>query len=220
MNELIQIAFSPVNLVYTFLLILVVLYWLMIIIGAMDFGSFDIDFDADMELDADLEADADIDAVSGAVLADFLDFFNFGKLPFMVIMSFIVLSSWTISILFNYYFGGGSILFAIGLVFPNLLVGLCLTKMLTTPLIPVFEKMEAGIDPVDYIGMTCKLILPASVSKMGQGEVLIDNSPLLLNVKVESESTDTLEKGEEAVILRKAKNKPYYLIKRMNHETF
>lgn len=216
MIELFQIAFHPVNIVYTFLLILVILYWLMIIVGAMDFGSFDIDFDFD--LDADIDLDAEVSTLGGGNLAGALHFFNFGKLPFMVIMSFIILSAWAVSILANYYLGGGSILFAVGLVFPNLFVGLCLTKVITTPLIPVFEKMETGIDPVDYIGMTCKLILPATVSKMGQAEVLIENSPLLLNVKVDSENIDTLEKGAEAIILRKAKNKHYFIIRRINHE--
>ncbi len=224
MNELIQIAFSPINLAYTFLLILVVLYWLLIIIGAMDFGSFDLDFDldADVDLDVDLDVDVDADVNTGSVggIANVLQFFNFGKLPFMVIMSFVVLSTWAISILANYYFGAGSILFALGLVFPNLFVGLCFTKIITTPLIPVFEKMESGIEPVDYVGMTCKLVLPASTSKMGQAEVLIKNSPLLVNVKVHSDYTDNLEKGEEAIILRKEKNKPYYFIKRINHDVF
>ncbi len=208
MNELIQIAFSPMNVVYTFLLVLVVLYWLMIIIGAMDFGSFDIDFDVDVDVDADLGAGG-----AGGIVG-VLHFFNFGKIPFMVIMSFVILSSWTGSILANYYFGSGSFLFILALIIPNLLVGLCLAKMITKPLIPIFEKMESGIEPVDYVGMLCKLILPVTNSKMGQAEVIIDNNRLLINVKMEKESTDSLDKGAEALILRKQKDKPYYLIQR------
>jgi len=214
MNELIQIAFSPVNIVYTFLLILVISYWLFIIIGAMDFGAFDLDFDFDADMDVDVDMDADVSTGGAGSLAGVLHFFNFGKLPFMVIMSFVILSAWTISILTNYYFGGGYILFGLALLFPNLFVSLCLTKVITTPLIPIFEKMESGIAPVDYIGMTCKLILPASNSKLGQAEVLIDDSPLLVNVKVESETIDDFEKGAEAIILRKEKNKPYYIIRK------
>ena len=210
MNELIQIAFSPVNLVYTFLLILVVMYWMLIIIGAISFEAFDVDFDLDA--DVDLDMDVDMDSGGAGNFAGALHFFNFGKLPFMVIISFLILFSWAISVLVNYYAGDGSILFALALVFPNLFVGLCLTKVITTPLVPVFEKMEAGIEAVDYVGMTCKLVLPPSISQMGQAEVLIDNSPLLVNVKVESESIGEFEKGAEAVILRKEKNKPYYII--------
>ena len=219
MNELIQTAFSPVNLIYTFLLILILIYWLSIIIGVLDFGSFDMDFDVDAEVDVDIDVDAemdtDLDTGSVGGLAGILHFFNFGKLPFMVIMSFLVLSSWSISILANHYFGGGSILFALALFFPNLFVSLCLTKVITTPLIPVFEKLDAGVEPVDYIGLTCKIILPASVTKMGQAEVIFENSPLRVNVMVESSAEDSFNKGEEAIIIRKEKSKPYYIIKKI-----
>ena len=57
MTELIQTAFSPINLLFTILLMLVILYWLSIIIGALDIGSFDLDFDFDADVDVDLDAD-------------------------------------------------------------------------------------------------------------------------------------------------------------------
>lgn len=210
MNELIQIALSPVNIVFTFLLVLVVLYWLMVIIGAMDFGSFDIDFD----LDVDVDVEADVNVAGGGGISGALHWFNFGKLPFMVIMSFVILSMWAGSVLANYYFGNGSILFALGFLVPNLVLGLLFAKIITGPLIPVFEKMESGIKAVDYVGMLCKLVLPATNSKMGQAEVLIDDNRLLINVKMEKESSDSLDKGSEAIILQKQKNKSYYIIKK------
>ena len=218
MNELIQIAFSSVNLFYTFLLILVVLYWLSIIIGIFDFGSFDLDFDIDADVDIDVDVDADIGAGSPGAIAGFLHFFNFGKLPFMIIISFVALSAWSISVLVNDYFGNESLLFAMGLLLPNLLVSLIFSKIITTPLIPIFEKLDTGVEPVDYIGMTGKLLLPPNTSKMGQAEVVIENSPLLINVK--SESLENLKKGEEVVILRKEKNQNFYIIKKLNNEIF
>ena len=53
MMELVTAAFLPVNFVLTVLLILVVLYWLMVIIGALDADLFDIDFDTDVDVDVD-----------------------------------------------------------------------------------------------------------------------------------------------------------------------
>ena len=43
MWELIQWAFSPVNVLFTGLLILVVLYWVTVILGALDIHIFDVD---------------------------------------------------------------------------------------------------------------------------------------------------------------------------------
>ncbi len=216
MNELIQTAFSPVNLIYTFLLILIFIYWLSIIVGALDFGSFDLDFDLDTDIDVEADVDTEIEGGSAGWLAGLLHFFNFGKLPFMVIMSFLVLLSWTISIAANYYFGNNSTLFALALIFPNLFVSLFITKVITTPLVPVFDKLDAGVEPVDYIGLTCKLVLPASTTKMGQAEVLVENSnSLLINVKVDFENPFEFQKGEEAIIIRKEESKSYYIIKKI-----
>ncbi len=220
MNELIQIAFSPVNLIYTFLLILVIFYWLSVIIGALDFGSFDLDFDFDVDADVDIDMDVDTDIEAGGAgsVAGVLHFFNFGMLPFMIIMSFAILFSWAISVLANYYFGNGTIIFPLILFIPNLFLSLTLTKIITTPLIPIFKNLDSAADPVDYIGMTCKLILPASTYKMGQAEVIIDDSPLLVNVKVAEDNPDNIEKGAEALILRKEKGKPFYIITRIKEE--
>ena len=214
MNELIQVAFSPVNIVYTFLLILVVVYWLSIIIGVLDFGSFDLDFD----IEADVDVDTDIEVSGAGALAGFLHFFNFGKLPFMILMSFVILSSWSISVLMNHYFGNDSILFPIALAAPNIFISLCFAKVITLPLIPVFKNLDTSATPVDYIGMTGKLLMPASSSKMGQAEVLLEDSPLLINVKLESENAEKLKKGDEIVILRKKKNQQYYIIKKLSDE--
>ena len=103
----------------------------------------------------------------------------------MLIMSFAIFFAWAVSILANQYLGDGSTLFALGLVFPNLLLSLSLTKLLTTPLVPAFEKLDSGKAPMEYIGQTCQLVLPANTSKMGQAQVLTeDNNLLLINVKV------------------------------------
>jgi len=214
MNELIQVAFSPINLFYTFLLILVIMYWLSIIIGLLDFGSFDFDFD----IDAEVDLDTDIEVGGAGALAGFLYFFNFGKLPFMIIVSFVILAAWSISVLVNDYFGNESILFAMALLIPNLLVSLFISKMITTPLIPVFEKLDTSAVPINYIGMTGKILLPPSSSKMGQAEVLIEDSPLLINVKVENDNSNNFKKGEEIVIVRKEKNESYYTIKKLNND--
>ena len=56
MIELISIAFSPLNIVFTVLLILIVLYWITVILGVLDVDLFDIDFDTDVDVDAEVDA--------------------------------------------------------------------------------------------------------------------------------------------------------------------
>jgi hypothetical protein len=218
MQELLQVAFLPVNLFYTILLMLVVLYWLSVILGAIDLSSIDLDldFDAEVEVDADMDIDVDVDAEAGTTsgwMAGALHFFNFGKMPFMVIITVVVMSGWLLSILSNYYLGNGSGWFALAMFIPVLFVSLVIAKILTTPLIPVFKRLDTTAEAIDYIGMVCKLKLPASASKFGQAEVLVDGAPNLINVKTISDEAP-LHTGEEAVIVGKTDDERYFLVEK------
>lgn len=218
MNELLHEALAPVNVLFTGLLLLVLFYWLTVIIGVLDISSVDVDFDldADLDLDVDADVDTDVDAGGHGWFASTLHFFNFGKLPFMVIMTFLTLCLWSLSILSNYYLGQGSVMHALMMFIPILFVSLVVTKVLTAPLIPVFEKLDQGVAPVDYIGMTCTVLLPATASKIGQAEVMVDESPLLISVKVEETKAGIMDKGKEGVIVRKAAEKDIYFIQPLN----
>lgn len=215
MNELIQVAFSPLNLFYTVLLLLVILYWLSVILGAIDLSTVDLDLDMDADVDMDVDADLDADAgASTGWLAGALHFFNFGKMPFMVIFTVVVMSGWLLTILSNYYWGNGSPGFAIALFIPILFVSLLIAKVVTTPLVPVFERLDTTVEAVDYIGMACQLKLPASASKFGQAEVLIDDVSNLIMVKTDSDEKP-LGTGEKALIVGKTEDEKYYLVKKL-----
>ena len=117
MQELWQAAFEPVNLFYTILLGLILLYWLSVLVGALDLSAldFDLDVDADMDMDVDVDADIDADAEMESSLgwmAGALHFFNFGKLPFMILMTFVILPAWVLSIGLNENLGHGRWWFA------------------------------------------------------------------------------------------------------------
>ena len=212
MNELIQLALHPFNIVYTMLLMITVLYWLTVIIGVLDINALDIDFDLDVDSDLDFDADSEMSSTGG--IGGVLQFFNFGKLPFMLIMSVLTLSTWTISMLATYHLGGTTG-FALAMIFPNLFVSLLITKVATRPLIPVFQRLDSGVEPVDYIGKTGKLTIPASTEKIGQVEVIVDESPLLVNVVLASQQGEDMRKGDEVVILGRSEEQSCYLIEKL-----
>lgn len=62
MLELLYAAFSPVNIALTVLLVLIVLYWLAVIVGALDIHFLHVDVDAGGDVHVDLHADADAGA--------------------------------------------------------------------------------------------------------------------------------------------------------------
>lgn len=215
MQELLQAAFSSPNIVFTILLLVVMLYWVSVFMGLLDMGSFDVDLDVDMDVDVDVDIDADVDAdteVTGGGLAGILHFFNLGQVPFMVIMTFLVLSMWSISILLDHYVGNGSLGFAALMFIPNLAASLLITKIVTSPLVPIFKNLAISDEPVDYIGQVCTLVLGASPHDLGQAEVSLNGSSLLVSVKADQEE---IKKGEKALIVHENKEKSYFIIQKI-----
>ena len=220
MTELFQAALSAENIIYTLLLVLVLLYWLSVIAGGLDMNSFDVDLDVDADLDLDVDADVDGAGGSSGWLVGILHFFNFGKLPTMVILSFAILFAWMINVLLNHYLGGGSLIFALMLMLPNLLISLLLTKVITIPLIPIFQQLNTPEEDVDFVGMLCKLTVSANQTKKGQAEVIHKDRSLLIYVKVDKDDVDVINKGEEALILRPSKDASYFLIRKPTEIVF
>ncbi len=212
MYELLQVAVSPVNIVYTTLLILVLLYWCTVLIGLLDFSSFDLDLDldADVDVDADIDVDADADIDSGGFIIGALQFFHFGKMPFMIIMSFVILFAWVLNIYANFYLGKGEIGFALAMAIPLLFVSLILTKIITMPLLPVFKGMNEGEEKIDMIGLTCKVLSNITPNKLGQGELTYNHSVLKINIIAE-ESTPQINRNTEAIIIDQTDK--YYIVK-------
>ena len=67
MGELFELSVSGANLPFTIMLGLVILYWVGVILGALDIELFD--FDLDLDGDADIDVDADAGAVGGGGIA-------------------------------------------------------------------------------------------------------------------------------------------------------
>lgn len=223
MQELIHMAFSGVNLIYTIFLLLALVYWLSVILGAlsMDALDFDVDVDADVDLDVDLDldvdADVDADIEAEAVgstgwFVSALHFFNFGRIPFMIIWTVTSLSMWLISVYLQQHFGP-SWGMAIALLIPNLFVGLIVTKIVTTPLIPVFERMDKGEQPVDYLGMECKLLFDLEPGEKGQGEVILENHTTLLITVMLADDQKALSKNQKVFVVTEDKSKELFYVK-------
>ncbi len=215
MRETIEASFSIVNIIPTGLLILVLLYWITVIIGIFNVDSFDIDTDADVDIDTDVDVDANAEvSVSDSVLwvNSALTFFNLGKVPFMLIMSFMALSMWIISLLMNYYLNNDLALLSLVYLIPNILISAFVTKFLTTPFVKLFAKAESDIESNQRLtGKVCTVTLSATYNKMGQAEIKIDGSSFIINV-MSTEEQYTLSKGETCLVIDYNSDKKIYLI--------
>jgi hypothetical protein len=214
MMELVEAAFSAPNFVLSILLIVVFLYWLMVIFGALDADLFNIEFDADADIDIDIDVDGDFDfdvdggqvdgdIDGGGVGRGVLEFFYVGEVPVMILISILILCMWAISVIANYRLNpAGSVIMSLPILAGNLVVSLMVCKVFIMP----FRKMFAALNkdanasrPV--MGRICTVTTTQVSQKMGQAEMPSKGAPILINVVADGENV--FHKGDEAVVISK-----------------
>lgn len=197
MFDLLRTAVTGVNLIPTTLLGLIILYWLIVILGALDIDFFDLDLDVDIS----------------NPFYDFLAFFNTGDLPFMLVLSIFSLPFWTISMIVSVFVSTGWM--NVVLIIPNVVLSLFITKAVTQPLKGVFKgilKQDAESEK-KIEGQLCTLLCDLTYGRLGQAEIDRVGSSIRINVKVDGEG-ETLFKGDKAIVIKKDHEKDYYIIKK------
>lgn len=204
MSELFTTAIAGANIIPTTLLALVILYWLIVIVGAIDIEFLDIDIDVD--------ADGDVDMLEGP-FHGILAFLNIAELPFMLVFSIIVLIFWTISMLLYFLpIKTGGVLNGI-LLIPTFIISLLLTRVVTNPLKGLFAGVQRENDEGSQIeGKLGTLLSDLTYGRLGQAELERYGAPIIINVKLQEE--ESLKKGAKVLIIKKDSSKDYYIIKK------
>jgi hypothetical protein len=214
MIELISESFRLVNLPFTVLLILVVLYWLLVAVGAL--GGPAADADLDVHADAHLDHDVDIDTMhhhvegnhsghgsheGGSWWGNTLKFVNLGDVPVMVVLSVLILSLWAFGIVANRYWAGDSALLKTAFLGANLVASVVITRYVTLPLKPIFRVLNKQYDEsVKIVGEHCRVVTSEATSRFGQAEIATKGVPLLIHVRTLNDAV--LRKGDLAVVVR------------------
>lgn len=204
MSELFDAAFSSASIIPTAFLVFVLLYWVAVI-----FGFLDLDF---LDIEVEAEADINTDGVSSLTwLNSALAFFNLGKVPLMVFLTFLALPFWAITILLNYYLNNDSALLGALYMIPAFIAALFISKILSMPFVRLFDALEKKHESAaTIIGQICTIILPASSIELGQASVKTKGAPLLLSVKTTNGSN--LNKGETALVIDYNNENKFYII--------
>jgi hypothetical protein len=193
--------FSPQNVLGTFLLCFCVVYWLVVILGVIDLDLFDFD----LEIDAELETEVDVSATDGSVawLNRILIFFNLGKVPFMVWLTFLSFPLWLLLMIVNEFFGNTT--FILGLVFfiPLVIVSAFIAKPLTYPFVKIFSKLDKENKPKDLTGKIGVVILAGREDRKGQIEIDYNGSPIRVYVWPSSKEIK-LKRNESVLVIQKS----------------
>lgn len=203
MSQLIRFAFTGFNIVTTVLFLFMILYWIVMALGMIDF-----DF---MDLDVDLDLDGD----GAGPLQGVLVFFNMAELPFMLVFSIVILAFWILSMLLYLLpvTPGGWINHL--LLIPAFIISMFLAKMITNPLKKLFRNAREEKSEQDelIVGQFVHLNCDVKPGCLGQAEVKRSGASILINVMPEFED-ESFHKDERVYVAKKDKEKNlYYIVK-------
>ncbi|MFL9835448.1 hypothetical protein [Chryseobacterium terrae] len=207
LQEFITTAFSPVNTVFSVLLILAVIYWLFTIITGLD---IDIGLDADLDIDADAaDGHAHIPDDPSSWI-HFLKFLNLDIVPITYFLTISLFFTWLGSIYLE-SFASFEVWISALLVIPIFVISILLTKLILKPLNPFFREINhKGETSHDFLGRQGRMKSTIHGNKIGILEVFIGSDPMTLMVK--SKDGERIEHGTMVYIVDEAIGRKYYYV--------
>ncbi|MEU2614908.1 hypothetical protein ABZ570_25480 [Micromonospora sp. NPDC007271] len=183
MAEFFGTALSFPTVLFSFLLLVVVGYWLLVLTGVLDFGD-----------------DLDLDGVPGGILAGL----GLGGLPSAVVFSLLVAVAWFVSL------AGTALLDGLGLgavariaVSVGVLLVAALSAWLVTRLaaVPLGRLFPAGTESSRhaFVGSLCTVRTGRVTADFGQAEVAAADGSSAI-VQVRQPGAEPLHAGDQAVI--------------------
>jgi hypothetical protein len=189
---------------FTVLLGLVVLYWLLVLLGAFEIDLLDVDFDHVME-------------AKQASLADWgmmgVKWFNLGDVPLMVWLTVLALASWLITLTFDRNLENPTTGELAVVIARNFGLGLLAAKVITQPLKGKLKHKEPTTAR-EMLGRTCVITTSEATAEFGYADCQIeDGAPLKLNVRAVA---DAIPKGATARIIDYSPETGIYYIEPVN----
>lgn len=178
--------------ILTALLASVMAYWLIALIGLVDLD------------DGGFEVDTDLDGMDPGGVASKLVAFGLGGVPFSVVVSLIVLISWTLCCLAGMWLlpvlpgAIPSAIGGVGALAGSVAISLPLTAAAVRPLRGLFVTHSAR-NHASLIGETCRVLSQSVDTAFGRAEVATRGASL--NIKVWAQVPNTLARGSIARIL-------------------
>jgi len=203
MTDFIETAFAPVNVAATALLLLVIVYWLAVIIGAGSLDFFDFDFD----FEADVDAAMSVGMVS-------LDFLNIGRMPLMIWLSAFAIAWWGISMAWDHPDNHTSLVWGAQALLRNLVLAVLAAKIITQPLRNRFDPKEPN-RPEELIGKEVVVTSSTVTEQFGQARLETDAAPLLLHVRSNDSS---IAKGDRVTLVDYDPQQRHYLVAKHSTE--
>ncbi len=184
METFFVVAFSFPTVVFSVLLCVAIIYWLISLLGM-----------------GDMDADGDIDA--GGDFSGLMVTLGLQGVPLPLVLTLLFLTGWLASYFVDLIFGAfiptGLLhwLYGAAVVIVALVVAVLATSIVIRPLRPLFRR--AFLQPLQkrIVGTPCVVISSTVTATAGRGETVLDGAHLVLQIR----SHSPLSHRERAVII-------------------
>jgi hypothetical protein len=207
MEQLLEVASQFPTVIYSTVLGVVVVYWLIGMLGLVDLG---LAGDADLELDVDSDVDVSVGGLTGFMLT-----FGLTGVPFTLVISIVTLICWLISFYLQFYIlnwlPDGWLYYLMGSIasFIIFLISLPLTAIVIRPLKGMFKSVETTLS--DHLVGNSATIVTGTVSEtFGQARLFKNGAEMLLDVRCDPEHT--LKKGDKVLLIEYLTEKYAYIV--------
>lgn len=210
MIELINVSFNGANFISGFLLILILLYWITVMLGALDVNFLDV------EVEVDTDADVEGVSASGDVswLNYILRFLNIGRVPFMIWLSFFTLVFWLVQVTVNQFFGFETFILGLLTLIPIIIVCAFVAKFFSFPFVKIFDAMEKESMSTDLTGSVGAILLIDAAGKVGQAKV--KNNDNYHTIYFYTQEGTAMRKGDQILVIAYNRAKNAYLVEPYN----
>ena len=197
MEQLLEVASQFPTVIYSTLLGIVVVYW---VVGML--GLIDLDFSGDVDLDIEVDSDVDISAggLTGLLLT-----FGLTGVPFSLVISIIILICWLISFYLQFYLltwlPEGWLYYLAGTVsnFIIFLISLPITAIIIRPLKGMFKSVETASSH-NLVGRDATIATGTVSETFGQARLFNNGAELLVDVRCDPEHTFKL--GDKVLVIK------------------
>jgi hypothetical protein len=200
MGEFLTIVSSFPTAVYTGLVGLAMVFWILVIAGGMGLELFDVD----LEIDAAAEG-------SSQGMVQLLSVLGVGTVPFSIMFTAFAFWGWTLSFVTTLTLRevfAPSILMGFGVLIASAAVALPMTGIVTYPLRRLFDSDEQSRETV--IGSVCRITTSEVDAEFGRASLYHEGADLVLSIRCEE--ANALGRGDEALIIDYDDDRDVYLV--------
>ena len=207
MEQLFEVASQFPTVIYSTLLGIVVVYW---VVGML--GLIDLDFSGGADLDLDVDSDVDVSA--GGITGLFLTF-GISGVPFTLVISIIILICWLISFYLQFYLlswlPDGWLYYLLGAASDVLIFffSLPITAIVIRPLKGMLKSVEATSSN-NLVGKDATIATGMVSETFGQARLFNNGAEILVDVRCDPEHTFKL--GDQVLVIKYLPENHTYIV--------